>query len=427
MAWQFNTSVIKNPIRMYGPNDPYYWEVDNLPLEDLLENCARLQYQLLELEALDFDQFATAGSLESSFVKIEDFNNRKLESLEEDFDFVGENQPYHDDLLVFKGIYHSPGGTDQGGRWQSISRDSRRDLFPKTLPDLHDVDPNLAPANGEVLKWNSSNSQWETGIDIHYEDFNALLDCEVVNPQLDDVLVYGVDSNNQPSWRNGYPTNLPTFDNFSNPNDGDVLAYGGQTPGSPHFEPVGLGGLPNQTTMFDGEGAPVIAGVNTIDTDSGLDADVSWMNSPTAYKAAGGYTTEEFTLPNTVAHGSAFNWSTVANWVHRPRYVYIQGISEAWPNPVNAATKANAATLELAFFDSNTSQKSCNYVHVNSAKHKESTELNKHWKTFSAWVPIFWDGTTAKLATGIYKDNRLNAGASHSICKMHVRILGART
>jgi len=33
---------IINPIRFYKPKDPYYYEIDNLPLEDLLENDARL-------------------------------------------------------------------------------------------------------------------------------------------------------------------------------------------------------------------------------------------------------------------------------------------------------------------------------------------------------------------------------------------------
>jgi|10_taG_2_1085330.scaffolds.fasta_scaffold22055_2 hypothetical protein len=44
-----NPEDIINPIRYYKPNDPYYYEVDNLPLEDLLENDRRLLQSLTNL------------------------------------------------------------------------------------------------------------------------------------------------------------------------------------------------------------------------------------------------------------------------------------------------------------------------------------------------------------------------------------------
>jgi len=45
---------IKKNIRFYQPNDPYYWEVDNLPLTDLLSNDMVLENRIRELEdALD--------------------------------------------------------------------------------------------------------------------------------------------------------------------------------------------------------------------------------------------------------------------------------------------------------------------------------------------------------------------------------------
>ena len=43
---------IKRNIRYYQPNDPYYWEVDNLPLTDLLSNDVVLENRVNELEAL---------------------------------------------------------------------------------------------------------------------------------------------------------------------------------------------------------------------------------------------------------------------------------------------------------------------------------------------------------------------------------------
>ena len=42
-------SIRKN-IRFYQPNDPYYWEVDNLPITDLLSNDITLENRLIHLE-----------------------------------------------------------------------------------------------------------------------------------------------------------------------------------------------------------------------------------------------------------------------------------------------------------------------------------------------------------------------------------------
>ena len=43
---------IKRNIRYYQPNDPYYWEVDNLPLADLLSNDVILQDRINSVETL---------------------------------------------------------------------------------------------------------------------------------------------------------------------------------------------------------------------------------------------------------------------------------------------------------------------------------------------------------------------------------------
>ena len=42
---------IKRNIRYYQPNDPYYWEVDNLPITDLLSNDVILENRLTQLES----------------------------------------------------------------------------------------------------------------------------------------------------------------------------------------------------------------------------------------------------------------------------------------------------------------------------------------------------------------------------------------
>jgi len=41
---------VNEQIRLYLPNDPYYFEIDNLPLQDLLENDKRLQVQIDNIE-----------------------------------------------------------------------------------------------------------------------------------------------------------------------------------------------------------------------------------------------------------------------------------------------------------------------------------------------------------------------------------------
>jgi len=51
------TDKINKNIRYYLPNDPYYYEVDNLPLQDLLTNDERLQIQIDDLRSqLDVTQ-----------------------------------------------------------------------------------------------------------------------------------------------------------------------------------------------------------------------------------------------------------------------------------------------------------------------------------------------------------------------------------
>jgi len=59
---------INKNIRYYLPNDPYYYEVDNLPIKDLIDNDDRLQIQLDQLKA-QFDVVqgrSTFGELKPS-------------------------------------------------------------------------------------------------------------------------------------------------------------------------------------------------------------------------------------------------------------------------------------------------------------------------------------------------------------------------
>ena len=38
--------IFTAPVRKYKANDPYYWEIDNIPLKQLQENCNWLKSQL---------------------------------------------------------------------------------------------------------------------------------------------------------------------------------------------------------------------------------------------------------------------------------------------------------------------------------------------------------------------------------------------
>ena len=76
---------IKETIRLYQPNDPYYYKVDNLPLEDLLDNDKALQDQLDSLEFstevdrsgfIDLKPYVDSGNPGKVFVKPGNFISR---------------------------------------------------------------------------------------------------------------------------------------------------------------------------------------------------------------------------------------------------------------------------------------------------------------------------------------------------------------
>ena len=54
---------INEDIRFYLPADPYYYQVDNLPLEDLLTNDVRLQNQIDELKASNTGNTVTRNGI----------------------------------------------------------------------------------------------------------------------------------------------------------------------------------------------------------------------------------------------------------------------------------------------------------------------------------------------------------------------------
>ena len=49
----FSNYIFTDPIRYFKENDPYYWEVDNIPLKQLQENCLWLKDQIVNTAAAD--------------------------------------------------------------------------------------------------------------------------------------------------------------------------------------------------------------------------------------------------------------------------------------------------------------------------------------------------------------------------------------
>ena len=401
---------IKQTIRMYGPNDPYFWEVDNLPLEDLLENTARLQAQLNELP--DFSVYAKTGELEAKFVKIPDYNQRTLEDLIYDIDF-SQRGPQENDVMLFT-----------NGFWRSTDKESRRDLFPKTLGDLHDVDDALnTPSNitdGHVLKW--QNGQWEAAEDIEYPYLDDILDVTISSPADGDILYRETGQ-----WRNGWPTNLPKFDNFDPANDGDILHYDNTAQA---YVAGSLGSLPNQTLMFGLDGVETIGGDKSVDFgDPTINNNVSWSHR--VFQATpgsngfdtNGYKEELYPIPQaTLPDGTAYDAGSKFGTIQQPRFAYITGMTSVKRNSSKAM-----ASLELMFFDSLLQSRGCNFIHANMYEEKQTTQsaIAQH-RSFSAWVPIYWNNGQPTIAAGIFCNDVLGS-AQDSVCLYHVRCLGVRT
>lgn len=73
MTIQYSDSAYRftDPIRLYKANDPYYFEVDNIPLKQLQENCNWLKDQLSALAGGDF----TGGLKRQSFDELRPYAN----------------------------------------------------------------------------------------------------------------------------------------------------------------------------------------------------------------------------------------------------------------------------------------------------------------------------------------------------------------
>ena len=403
---------IKNPIRMYRESDPYYYEVDNLPLEDLLENCGRLQLQINDLP--DFSVFATVGALESKYVKLVDYNARRLSDLEEDINI--STTPKDDDILMFAGTYHAPNSPDLGGRWSPVTMTDRTDLFPQNLKDLHDVDPLLAPGDGQVLKYIAG--EWTAADDIEFSELNDLTDVVIANAATEDIIHY-----KSGKWQNGWPDNLPKFKNVGTEVTGDILSYDGGK-----YTPVAPADVfPYQTHMFKNGGVAVYHGSLSAEL---LGADhISWSDN---FKSCGtDYSHGSYTINDGVLYdGSDYDISD-----EKPTHAYVMGTSQVTKD--NSYVNANnlddylGAIFECAIFDkpNGQSSRSTGLHHSNHSNKRASTTAGfrpKVVRSFSGWVPIYYDTAgTPKLCIETWASTSIHYKPKDP--RMHIRVLGVRT
>ena len=404
-----NEPQIKEPIRMYRESDPYYYEVDNLPLEDLLENCGRLQLQINDLP--DFSIYATVGNLESKYVKLTDYNARRLSGLDEDINVV--TTPQDDDMLMFQGIYHAPGATDLGGRWKPITMTSRTDLFPQYLKHLHDVDPSLNPDDGQVLKYIAN--EWTAADDIEFPNLNDLGDVVISSPvAVDDILYY-----KNGKWRNGWPDILPEFMNVGSEVNGDILRYNSS---NSKYDNVSPTTLPHRTIMFKDGGVALYSAGEDAELQ-GLDV-ITWNDEFKNIPA--GYTDTVQVIDNAVQmDGTEYKINNQYGTIYQPTHAYIMGVSQMTRPKDNLG-----AFVEVAIYDNPTGvTRSTAYHHANSNSiysAQNTIEDVVITQSFSGWVPIYWNSSNnARICVDTWATQTVPYVPKTPI--MHIRVLGVRT
>ena len=200
-------------IRWYKPNDPYYWEVDNLPIQDLQDNCIKLQGQLNNIP--DWGGFNTVAIFDDLFLNQITYNARRLEELE-GIDLI--SNPENDDVFINVGGAWNPSGFFKNplNLGHQLADSTTRGLEDVIISNNPTVNP---PA---VLKYNGTTKVWEDGIDRNFStvlsheggyETGALKNYDFVN------------------WTS--PTEftnekvVPTFDTALTPTQGTIFIYEG--------------------------------------------------------------------------------------------------------------------------------------------------------------------------------------------------------
>jgi len=171
-----NLEDFKHTIRFYKPNDPYYYEVDNLPLEDLLHNDRAL------LQALTLAQTRVGGDGDIATKQYVQNTEGEFGRRISDVGDVSETERTNtkevkDTLRV------SPDGTE----WVA-SQLNVEDMEDVSISDLQDGDV-LGFLNGSTL----------TNVNAPVSSLESLADVEYVSPSPGDTLQYNANSE---TWQN---------------------------------------------------------------------------------------------------------------------------------------------------------------------------------------------------------------------------------
>lgn len=196
-------------IRWYKPNDPYYWEVDNLPIQDLQDNCIKLQGQLNNIP--DWRAFNTATVFDDLFLSHVIYDARRLGELE-GIDLI--SNPENDDVFIKVGDKWNPSGFFKN------PLNLGHQASNNTTRGLEDVTISNNPVNNPVLKYNGTT--WEDGID---RNFSTVLshDGGYVTGALED---YDFVNWTSPTGFTNEKV-VPTFDTASTPTQGTIFVYEG--------------------------------------------------------------------------------------------------------------------------------------------------------------------------------------------------------
>ena len=128
--------TINENIRWYKPNDPYYYEVDNLPLIDLLSNDKSLLAAILALEANNIAYVTFTGA------------NLMIQTA------IGDESIIDIDAAAHTGLPYST-VIDWVESKNYLQQSATK------IGDLVDVDTStITPVDGDLLRYDSNTGGW---------------------------------------------------------------------------------------------------------------------------------------------------------------------------------------------------------------------------------------------------------------------------
>ena len=185
---------INKNIRYYLPNDPYYYEVDNLPLQDLLDNDDRLQIQLDQIKAqIDITQgrgnfaelkpYVNTGDPGRVFVNPGNFLARidsasdRYTGLQETEDFGNISNPTHPDGVKT---------VDAESNAQWIASGTARTSLVRLYKNADGTNPSVPITAGEAADYPSTTNSLPPAyrLDLVYVRANPAEDQDNGTPSL---------------------------------------------------------------------------------------------------------------------------------------------------------------------------------------------------------------------------------------------------